>query len=77
VFVGDPIASRFIIGDHNVFLVSCIMLLIEIMQEYFLKLLFYNRLLISNLEIKIQSKFSRQCMFFFFFFCMNIICILL
>jgi multisubunit Na+/H+ antiporter MnhF subunit len=40
VFVGDPIASRFIIGDHNVFLVSCIMLLIEIMQECFFKLCF-------------------------------------
>lgn len=38
VFIGDPIASRFIIGDHNVFLISYIMLFIEIMQEYFLKL---------------------------------------
>jgi hypothetical protein len=77
VFVGDSIASTFIIGDHNVFPVFCIMLLIEIMQEFFFKALSHNRHFISNLKIKIQSNFSRQCMFFFLLFCMNIVCILL
>ncbi len=31
LFVSDPIASRFVIANHNMVLISCIMLLIEIM----------------------------------------------